>query len=218
MYIRDLFAQHDRDTLRGFIRSWPLATLVCAQGSQPDVHLFPLHLVPGAQGEPDRLRGHCPLGHPFLDSARQAPEVLALFQGPNAYISPRWYVNGQRSRSVAPGWNYVAAQARGPIAVIHDVSFLRGHLEALVLQQESGRAQPWSLEDAAPDFLDAALQRLVGFEIEVRSLQGHWFLSQQRTAADRTSVATHLLLENNGVARELAPWVVAPALEDAVDG
>ncbi|MCW7540398.1 FMN-binding negative transcriptional regulator [Aquabacterium sp. A7-Y] len=207
MHIRDLFAQQDQDTLRGFLQAWPLAALITAQGSHPEVHLFPLDLVPGAEGEPDRLRGHCPVGHPFLECARLAPEVVALFQGPNAYISPRWYVNGQRSRSVAPGWNYVAAEARGPVHIVDDASFLRRHLEALVKQQESSRVHPWSLEEADPHFISASIERLVGFEIEVRSLKGNWFLSQQRTAADRVSVAKHLSMEVNPLARELSAWV-----------
>ena len=42
-------------------------------------------------------------------------ESTAIFRGPDAYISPRWYVNGQRSGRVAPSWNYVVVQARGRI-------------------------------------------------------------------------------------------------------
>lgn len=131
--------------------------------------------------------------------------MLVVFQSPNAYISPRWYVNGQRSGRLAPSWNYMAVEARGRMRLVDDGAWLRHHLVTLTLAQETHRAAPWSLADASPEFVDEAAARLIGLEIDVEQLAGKRFLSQQRTEADRRCLVEHLAEECAGSARR-ATW------------
>lgn len=203
MHIQPLFAETDIGALHRLIDAYPLATLTTHTSQGLEAHLLPLELV--ATGA---LRGHVARQHALCTDAVDGSEVLAVFQGPNAYISPRWYVNGQRSGRLAPSWNYVAVQARGRLRFIDDGAWLRTHLGALMARQESHRAQPWSLEDTAADFVTEAAQRLIGFEIEILDLSGKRFLSQQRTEADRRSLVHHLEREASGMARDLAALIV----------
>lgn len=206
MHIQPLFAIPDRTACHELMRRHPLATLLVpgAQGGQ--AHLLPLAL--SDEGPLGLLRGHVSRRHSLCDVPADGVDVLLVFQGPNAYISPRWYVNGQRSGQLAPSWNFVAVQARGRLRWVDDRAWLRAHLGALTHAQESRRAQPWRLDDAAPAFVDGMAEHLIGFEIELRDLEGKRFLSQQRTPADRHSLIAHLQAEDSGMARDVAALIV----------
>ena len=68
---------------------------------------------------------------------------MVIFQGPNAYISPSWYVNGQKSGKVLPSWNYAVVHAYRTIRVIEDDEWLMQHLAELARRNEAGREKPW---------------------------------------------------------------------------
>lgn len=209
MHIQPLFAEEDPQALHQLMEAYPLATLVTPSApGGPQAHLLPLELqVPGTG--PTCLRGHVAGSHALRRDGTPGCEVLVVFQGPNAYISPRWYVNGQRSARLAPSWNYVAVQARGRLRwVADDPEWVLTHLAALTAVQEQHRAQPWSLEMAAPDYVESAARHLVGFEIEITALEGKRFLSQQRTEADRLSLIAHLEREPSGMAHDVARLMV----------
>lgn len=206
MHIQPLFAIEARDELHQLMRAYPLATLFTVAGSSIDANLLPLEVVD--RGTHGVLAGHVARSHSLWTSeAREGCDVTVVFQSPNAFISPRWYVNGQRSGRLAPSWNYIAVQATGRLRFIEDGAWLRAHLEALTQSQEGSRDEPWSLADASPEFVDDALQRLVGFEIDVLALSGKRFLSQQRTEADRRSLVEHLRQEESPSARALAALI-----------
>jgi transcriptional regulator len=190
MHVQPLFAMTERQALHRHIRDYPLATVVVSRSGKMDANLLPLHL--SDSGPHGLLSGHVARSHSLWTQDPGETEVTAVFQSPNAYISPRWYINGQRSGRNAPSWNYVVVQAQGRLRFIDDADWMRTHLAALTAAQEAGRPQPWSVEDASPEFLSETARRLVGFEIEIQALTGKRFLSQQRTEADRESLVRNL--------------------------
>lgn len=202
MHVQPLFAVTERHELHRLMRDYPLATVVVARSGKMDANLLPLHLSDrGAHG---LLSGHVARSHSLWTQDPGETEVTAVFQSPNAYISPRWYVNGQRSGRNAPSWNYVAVQAQGRLRFIDDADWMRAHLAALTASQEAGRPQPWSVEDASPEFLGETARRLVGFEIQIEGLTGKRFLPQQRTEADRESLVRNLEQDASPAARAVA--------------
>lgn len=209
MHTQPLFKLDAPHEVRDFMRAYPLATLVTMTTAGLEANMLPLEVT--EQAGIVQLRGHVARTHSLLQAARDGSEVLAVFQSPNAYISPRWYVNGQRSGRLAPSWNYAAAEARGRLRFVESSDWLRRHLEALTASQEAHREAPWSLQDAAPSFIEGAAQSLIGFEIDIDQLAGKRFLSQQRTEADRQSLVRHLSLERSGSARDVAALIVGPA-------
>lgn len=205
MHIQAPFAVTDTEELHQFMRDYPLATTVVAQGGGLEVNLLPLEL--STKGPLGTLSGHVARTHSLWAERPKECEITVIFQSPNAYISPRWYVNGQSSRRNAPSWNYVAVQARGLLRFIEGTDWMAAHLSTLTDAQEDKRAQPWSIAEASPEFLYQTVQRLVGFEIEIHDLVGKKFLSQQRTEADRTSLVSNLMLDPAPGSRVIASLI-----------
>lgn len=190
MYIPAHFRQSDAQALHALMRAQPLATLVTQSADGPVANHIPLLLEVGAGR--CTLSGHLPRSNPaWKDHSAGAP-VLALFHGPQAYVSPSWYASKADGGRVVPTWNYTAVHARGTLRVIDDAAWLRAHLEAITASQESRFDHPWQVSDAPADFTAQLMRGLVGIEIEVTSLEGKWKIGQNRSAVDRAGVAAGL--------------------------
>jgi transcriptional regulator len=205
MHIPPMFAENRKDELHRIVRAYPLATIIMSVTNGLEVNILPLELHDSTSGT--CLRGHVARNHPIATESTSEDVVSVVFQGPNAYISPKWYVNGQRSGRVAPSWNYIAVQARGILRLVDDHNWMLTHLASLTESQETSRVEPWSMAQAAPQFIEEVSERLIGFEIGVIELVGRSMLSQQRTVADRQSLISHLALEPLASARELGAFI-----------
>jgi transcriptional regulator len=171
------------------MRGRPLATLVIATPDGPTADLIPLEYVAegGAHGT---LRGHVARANPLWKHA--GVQALAVFTGPDAYVSPNWYPSKREHGKVVPTWNYTMVQARGALRAVDDAPWLRALLGRLTDHHEAAQARPWSVNDAPEDFVQQTLRAIVGIEIELVSLVGKWKVSQNRSAADRRGVADGL--------------------------
>jgi transcriptional regulator len=193
VYLPKHFEQPDRAALIALMRERPLATLVISTPDGPSADLIPLEYVaadatgPGAHGT---LRGHVARANPLWRHAGMP--ALAVFTGPDAYVSPGWYPSKREHGKVVPTWNYTMVQARGPLRVHDDAPWLRALVGRLTERHEAAQAQPWSVDDAPDDFVQQMLRAIVGIEIELVSLMGKWKVSQNRSAADRAGVAQGL--------------------------
>jgi transcriptional regulator len=138
------------------------------------------------------LRGHLARGNPQWREIEAsigaggdgAGEALAIFDGPDAYISPAWYPEKQLTGKVVPTWNYVTVQAHGTLTTVHDPAWLIPHVARLVDRHESGRPDPWALTDAPEDYVRSQARAIVGLELRVSRLEGKRKLSQNRSDAD----------------------------------
>jgi transcriptional regulator len=192
MYLPRHFEQNDPDALQTLMREHPLATVVthAGDGSLTANHV-PLVYDPEA-GEHGTLRGHVARANPLWREAPSGSAVLAVFQGPQAYVSPSWYASKTETGKVVPTWNYAVVHAHGTLRVIDDAAWLRDFVNRLTDTHEAGRAAPWAVSDAPADYVEQMLKAIVGFEIAVTRLAGKWKVSQNRQAADRDGVARGL--------------------------
>jgi transcriptional regulator len=189
MYLPKHFEQPDREALIALMRDRPLATLVIATSDGPTADLIPLEYVADA-GAHGTLRGHVARANPLWKHA--GAQALAVFTGPEAYISPGWYPSKREHGKVVPTWNYTMVQAHGALHVHDDTTWLRALVGQLTTRHEAAQAQPWSVSDAPEDYVQQMLRAIVGIEIELVSLVGKWKVSQNRSAADRACVADGL--------------------------
>jgi len=187
MYQPAAFREDRLDVLHGVIRAHPLALLITAGPGGLLANLVPFLLV--EEGERGTLRAHLARANEQLEALRAGAETLTVFQGPAAYVTPSWYASKQEHGRVVPTWNYVVVQARGTPRVVDDAVWLRAQIDALTASQESARATPWQVADAPEAFIAGQLQAIAGVEIPIRTLEGKWKVSQNRSPADRAGVA-----------------------------
>ena len=191
MYRPPAFREDRPELLHAAIRAHPLATLVTHGASGLAANLVPFTLVPG-ENDPDLLRAHLARANPQLADLRAGGEALVIFQGPQAYVTPSWYPSKREHGKVVPTWNYILVQAHGRPRVIDDADWLRTQIDALTKLQEAGRADPWAVTDAPPDYVAAQLKGIAGVEIAVERIEGKWKASQNQPAANREGVVAGL--------------------------
>jgi transcriptional regulator len=197
MYLPKHFEQPDRDALTTLMRERPLATLIVATTDGPTADLIPLEFAPG-EGEHGTLHGHVARANPLWKHA--GAQALAVFTGPDAYISPGWYASKREHGKVVPTWNYTMVQARGPLRAVEDAPWLHALVQRLTNHHEATQAKPWAVSDAPDDFVQQMLRAIVGIEIPLVSLVGKWKVSQNRSAADRAGTAAGLEPQHTAMA------------------
>ena len=188
MYQPAHFVEQDPHTLLALMKAHPLATLIRG-GAELAADILPLEVE--RVGEGWRITGHVARANPLWGEADGQP-VLALFQGPQGYVSPNWYPSKAQHGKAVPTWNYTMVQAHGTLRAIDDAPWLRAFVTRLTERHEAGRAAPWHVTDAPADFIDTMLKAIVGIEIEVTRLEGKFKLTQNRSAEDRTGVVLGL--------------------------
>jgi len=200
MYVPQAFKEERIDVLHDAIRRAGLATLVTLTADGLIASHVPLLLDP----EPapyGTLLGH--LARPNPQARRSVGEALAIFLGPDAYITPSWYATKRQNGKVVPTWNYVAIHAYGPLEFIDDPAHARQHITHLTDHHEGDRPAPWAVTDAPEDFIQSMVKRIIGFRLTITRLQGKWKMSQNRPMEDRTGVATGLKVEGKHDLAEL---------------
>lgn len=213
MYQPTHFVETDPAVLMPLLRAAPLATLVRGGGPVPlAADLVPLLVLPGADGG-WRLGGHVARANPLWQEADGA-EVLAVFHGPQAYVSPAWYPSKAAHGKVVPTWNYATVQVRGRLHARDDAAWLGRFLRTLTDTHEAGRPEPWSVDDAPADFVAATMRGIVGLEIEVIELAGKFKMSQNRAAEDRAGVVRGLEVDARA-GRQPDAAATAQAVRDA---
>lgn len=209
MYVPAHFAESRPEVLHGLIRDFPLAALVGLSTDGLDANLIPFVL--DADVPPlGRLRGHVARANPLWRES-DPREVLALFQGPSAYVSPTWYPVKAATGRVVPTWNYMVVQARCRLRVINDPVWIRQQIDDLTRQQESPMPAPWTVDDAPPEFIDGLVAAIIGLELTVTHLIGKWKLSQNQPVANRQGVVDGLRAMADPASRAVADAMDPPA-------
>ena len=139
-------------------------------------------------GEQLHLQGHLARPNPQVSDLARGGEVLAIFHGPHAYISPNWYATGPS----VPTWNYVDVHAYGTVQLVEDDKWLRRLLVRLSERHEACNPVAWRMQDLPEAYVETMLKGIIGFEIAVTRLEGKHKLSQNRPAADRPRVIAAL--------------------------
>lgn len=203
MYLPSAFRQDDLAELHAQMQASPFALLTSAGAAGMLASHLPLLLAPD-EGEFGTLYGHFARANPHWRDLQGGAEALAVFSGPDAYISPGWYPAKAEHGKVVPTWNYIAVHARGPVELIEEPERLLQIVSRLSDQHERGRERPWAVSDAPREYLDSMLRAIVGFALPIRRLEGKWKLGQNRSAADQQGVRDGLASSPSPGDRELA--------------
>ncbi len=204
MYVPPLFKEDRIDVLHDAIRRAGLATLVTLTADGLIASHVPMLLDPDPAPY-GTLIGHLARPNPQGKGAVAGVQALAIFTGPDAYITPSWYATKRATGKVVPTWNYAAIHAYGEIEFFTDAERLRDVVTRLTERHEGRRAEPWAVSDAPADFVDGMLKGIVGFALAIARLEGKWKMSQNRPAEDRAGVTAGLLEDGREDVAALIP-------------
>ena len=191
LYNPPAFRVEDRDILHDHVERAKLATLITNGPDGPLVSHVPL-LLDHAKGPHGTLIGHMARANPHWQTGDLTRDALAVFHGPDAYITPSWYASKQEHGRVVPTWNYAMVHARGRLQIHDDASAVRAAVERLTDHHEGKRAAPWAVSDAPERYVESQLRAIVGFDLEITQLEGKHKVSQNRPSEDVAGVITGL--------------------------
>ena len=175
MYAPPHFRETDPDPLWRVVDRHGFAELVTVVEGRPESTLAPFVRFDG------ELWGHLARANPQAQGLDDGREALVVFRGPDAYISPRWYVDAPN----VPTWNFVVVHVRGVPQVLDDDG-ARSVLERTVEHFDD----EWRLEQN--EYVDSLVPQVVAFRLDVTSIEGQFKLSQNHPLANRLSVIEQL--------------------------
>jgi transcriptional regulator len=177
------FVVEDPAAVLGELSRHGPATLV-SQG--PDgfrTTMLPMIFDPGA-GANGMLRAHLARGNPHWRELAVDGRVIAIFNGPDAYVSPSWYEEKRLTGKVVPTWNYSTVVVHGTITLHEEPEWLLAHVRQLVDRQEARFEHPWSVDDAPDGYVETQAKAIVGLELAIVRIDAKRKLSQNRSDAD----------------------------------
>ena len=202
MYLPAHFTETDPAAIAELVAAHPLATLV-AQGTAGLVanHL-PLILHQGA------LIGHVARANPLHELLAEDAPVLAIFQGPEGYVSANDYPSKARTHEQVPTWNYQVVHIHGSIRFQHDANACRAAAALLTRRMETAvnGARAWRMSDAPRAYMERMVAGIVALRIEITQVAAKFKLSQNKSPEDRQGAAAGLAARGAGaVARQIKP-------------
>jgi len=180
MYNPRHFQMNDAAMAAKLIAENPLSTLIGpdAQGRSFATHV-PLTLIEEGEGA-WQLEGHMARANPHWEWLNAQSEVLAVFTGPDAYISPSFY----DTKLAVPTWNYLAVHAYGTLEIIDEPEAKDALLKRLIAKHDEPYIEQWN-NDLPEDFKSKLLGAIVGFRLRVTRWEGKAKISQNRAATER---------------------------------
>jgi transcriptional regulator len=173
MYIPRRYEEKDQEKIYAFIREHSFAILITVQEGRPLGTHIPLQLETGPDGKAV-LIGHISIGNEQKHTLSDGASVLAIFPGPHAYVSPRWYTEMN-----VPTWNYLSVHVYGKIQLMEGDA-LREALSRLIDNYEQHLPHPVHIGEIPKKTLEDDLRGIVGFRILIDEIQAAWKLSQNR--------------------------------------
>jgi transcriptional regulator len=182
MYIPRQFRNADDAEIKAFIRTNGFAVLI----NQTMGKLWGTHIPLALSADGKKLTGHISKANPQWKYFETGKEVLAIFNGPHAYISSSWY-----DHENVPTWNYIAVHVYGSLRIIQGEELLAA-LTEMVDQYEKNSVNPVTVEKMSPQFLKSHIEALVGFEIEISNIEAAYKLSQNRDKKNHDEIVRQL--------------------------
>src|SRR3954463_2540366 len=184
----------DHAELVAFLRANSFAVLVTGTGGTLHASHLPVKVL--EQNNKIVLDMHMAKNNPqwkeFFDD-----EVMVVFAGPHAYVSPRWYEEQER----VPTWNYAAVHAYGVPVLVSEKSRKYESQRRLVAEMDP----QWltKFDSLSSKYVDMMLEGIVNFEIPVARFETRWKLSQNRGRREMELIADHLAKSGDSVERAL---------------
>jgi transcriptional regulator len=183
MHIPSHFRDDDLARAQATMREHPFALLITPQGDTTHLTWLPF-LLQSDQGPSGTLEAHLARANPHAAAILAGLPSTVAFLGPHGYLSPRWYADPTRQ---VPTWNFVAVHAHGRPQPVEEPHALLALIGRLVAVHEAGVEPPWTIAEAQA-YSDQLAGHIVGFTLEIVTLEHKRKLSQNKPKADRDGV------------------------------
>lgn len=212
MFEQPAYAENDIAVLHAGMHAWSFATLVTH--GRGGVQSTPLPFLLDADAGPfGTLTTHLARHNPIYADLREADEVLVIFQGPHAFVSPSWY----RNQMTFPTWNYTLIHARGKPVVHEDESTVMSVLRRTVAHYDTPLNGEWDFEAIPMSHTGSRLAAIATLEIPLTSLVGKMKLNQDKSVDDRLGVIAALERQGDADGLAVARWIRAqPDMQQAL--
>jgi transcriptional regulator len=189
MYLPPHFEETDSKRIRDLVEAYPLATLVAVSTDGLVVNHIPMIW----RGN-DEFVGHVALANELHRLVPSGADVVAVFQGADTYVSPKWYPSKQEHHRHVPTWNYCAVHVHGSLTFSHDVAAKGAAVAMLTRRHETllHGTNGWQMGEAPKDYLQEMLDAIVAFKLKVERIEAKFKLSQNRDAKDYDGVVSAL--------------------------
>lgn len=185
MYLPEHFVETDLAHIDALMAAFPLACIVAQTASGLVANHIPLR-----KADDKTLVGHIAFNNDMHRDLDDGQQVLTIFRGQDAYVSPNLYPSKAEHHRVVPTWNYQAVHIHGTIRFQHDTKTKRAAVGTLTRDHETraNGAAAWRMADAPPDYMATMLDGIVAFRISIDRVLAKSKLSQNRNDADKTEV------------------------------
>jgi transcriptional regulator len=199
MYIPPLNRIQDRQAINAFIHAHGFATVI----TNSDGRTVASHLPVLFDEESNVLRSHMARANEQWKQFASDHEVLCVFSGPHAYISPSWY----EQQHTVPTWNYAVVHVYGKPSIVDEAQLKQIVLDTTA-KYESGMPQPWKIPLSEKE-IGQMLKAIIGFKIDVERVEAKFKLGQNRSQEDQEKMLRNLQTAPDDESRALAKFIHA---------
>jgi transcriptional regulator len=197
VYIPPLNRVEDREVINAFLHTHPFATLITNAAGK----LVASHLPVLFDETANALRSHMARANEQWKHFAASNEVLCIFHGPHAYISPSWYVQ----QHTVPTWNYAVVHVYGKPVLVDDVELKRIVFDTTA-KFESTMAVPWKIPLSEQE-IAGMVKAIVGFKIEITRVEAKFKLGQNRSREDQEKMLRNLEAAPDNDSRALGQFI-----------
>ena len=199
MYVPPFNRIEDLQRINAFIQAHGFATIITNKGGEIGASHLPVLLDEAA----NKLRSHMARANEQWRQFESGQEVLCIFHGPHAYISPSWYV----MQHTVPTWNYAAVHVYGVPTIVDDAA-LRQIVFDTTRKHESTMPKPWTIPLSERE-IDGMLKAIVGFSIDITRVEAKFKLGQNRSKEDQEKMLQALQDAPDSESHSLAEFILS---------
>ena len=198
MYIPTLNRVEDQEAINAFIHGHSFATLI----TNSEGRIVASHLPVLLDESANVLRSHMARANEQWKHFG-TEEVLCIFHGPHAYISPSWY----EQQHTVPTWNYAVVHVYGKPSLLDEEDLKQIVLDTTA-KFESTMPSPWKIPLSKKE-IAAMLKAIVGFNIAISRVEAKFKLGQNRSKEDQDKMLRSLKAAPDAESRALAQFIQA---------
>jgi transcriptional regulator len=186
LYIPKAHRVEDLKLLQDFMDEYAFVDLVTASPTLRITHIpVMLDRTAGTYG---KILGHISRQNPQSQTFDGRQTGVIVFRGPHGYISPTWYAK----KEAVPTWNFAVVHATGRPSAISDKTALHRLLARLIEKFEGYEGSRYDFSKLPESYVSPMLGGIVGFEMQIDSLEGKFKLGQERSDVDKQGILEHL--------------------------